>query len=180
VKNSGTRHLCLKVKQSLHVHRVYTYLGNAEMWAALRACVTHVENGDFTMAQAILDACNITLPDGKPTYLYIIQHHQILSGTLRVAYDERGIRYDIPIYCLSKPINLKKSTIHMIERLKKPETSSVQMVAPTTSSDSLICRCMQNSSNDDDAKDTSSDVNEHMIALKVRHARDGQVRTWSG
>jgi len=44
------------------------------------------------LAQAILDGANISVP----------------NGFLTECYDELGTRYQVPIYCLSYPINIVK------------------------------------------------------------------------
>lgn len=38
--------------------------GRKEIWDALRAASSHAEQGDYALAQAILDGANISLPDG--------------------------------------------------------------------------------------------------------------------
>ncbi|KXJ25365.1 ubiquitin domain-containing protein 2 [Exaiptasia diaphana] len=63
--------------------------GRKEIWDALRAAA---ETNDHTLAQAIVDGANITLP----------------TGCLQDAYDELGNRYVLPIYCISQPTNLIK------------------------------------------------------------------------
>lgn len=67
--------------------------GKIEIWAALKAAVEAYEQKNFQLAQAIIDSANIILP----------------KGFLNDCYDELGNRYQIPIYVLAKPINLKKS-----------------------------------------------------------------------
>uniref|UniRef100_A0A5S6QRT0 Ubiquitin-like domain-containing protein n=1 Tax=Trichuris muris TaxID=70415 RepID=A0A5S6QRT0_TRIMR len=64
--------------------------GRKEIWDALKAAAMQAEQGDFALAQAILDGACISLPD----------------GTLRESYDELGNRYKVPVYCLSLPVNL--------------------------------------------------------------------------
>lgn len=61
--------------------------GRREIWDALHAAC---ETDDNTLAQAIIDGANITLP----------------TGSLTDAYDELGNHYSIPIYCISAPTNL--------------------------------------------------------------------------
>ncbi|EDO49281.1 predicted protein [Nematostella vectensis] len=63
--------------------------GRKEIWDALRAAA---ETDDHTLAQAIVDGANITLP----------------TGSLQDAYDELGTRYVLPVYCISQPTNLIK------------------------------------------------------------------------
>lgn len=66
--------------------------GRKEIWDALRAGATAAEAQDYQLAQAILDGANISVP----------------SGFLTECYDELGTRYQVPIYCLSYPINIVK------------------------------------------------------------------------
>lgn len=47
---------------------------------------------DYELAQAILDGANVSVP----------------NGYLTECYDELGTRYQVPIYCLSYPINIVK------------------------------------------------------------------------
>lgn len=67
--------------------------GKLEIWNALKAAVDAAENKNFQLAQAIIDSANIILP----------------NGYLNDCYDELGNRYQIPIYVLTKPINIVKS-----------------------------------------------------------------------
>ncbi|XP_076877178.1 ubiquitin domain-containing protein 2-like [Brachyhypopomus gauderio] len=64
--------------------------GRAEIWDALRASAHAFESGDHELAQAILDGAGVTLP----------------HGVLSECYDELGNRYQLPLYCLSQPVNM--------------------------------------------------------------------------
>jgi len=66
--------------------------GRKEIWDALKAAASAMETGDNTLAQAIIDGANIALP----------------HGTLMDCYDELGAHYQLPVYCLSPPVNLVK------------------------------------------------------------------------
>lgn len=66
--------------------------GRKEIWDALRAAAVASESLDFELAQAILDGANISVP----------------NGFLTECYDELGTRYQVPVYCLSYPINIVK------------------------------------------------------------------------
>ncbi|XP_014610183.1 PREDICTED: ubiquitin domain-containing protein 1 isoform X2 [Polistes canadensis] len=66
--------------------------GRKEIWDALRAGATAAEAQDYQLAQAILDGANVSVP----------------NGFLTECYDELGTRYQVPIYCLSYPINIVK------------------------------------------------------------------------
>lgn len=69
------------------------YEGKIEIWTALKAAVEAYEQKNYQLAQAIIDSANIILP----------------KGFLNDCYDELGNRYQIPIYVLAKPSNLRKS-----------------------------------------------------------------------
>ncbi|KAL6098816.1 ubiquitin domain-containing protein 2 [Pungitius pungitius] len=64
--------------------------GRKEIWDALRAATSAFEGNDHLLAQAILDGASITLP----------------HGALTECYDELGNRYQLPVYCLSPPVNM--------------------------------------------------------------------------
>ncbi|XP_016897222.1 ubiquitin domain-containing protein 2 isoform X2 [Cynoglossus semilaevis] len=64
--------------------------GRKEIWDALRAAASAFESSDHLLAQAILDGASITLP----------------HGALTECYDELGNRYQLPVYCLSPPVNM--------------------------------------------------------------------------
>ncbi|KAI1294605.1 Ubiquitin domain-containing protein 2 [Halotydeus destructor] len=64
--------------------------GRKEIWDALKVAAQAAEAGDYELAQAIVDGADISLP----------------NGTLLECYDELGNRYQLPIYCISTPINL--------------------------------------------------------------------------
>ncbi|OPJ87943.1 ubiquitin domain-containing protein 2 isoform B [Patagioenas fasciata monilis] len=64
--------------------------GRKEIWDALKAAAHAFESNDHELAQAIIDGANITLP----------------HGALTECYDELGNRYQLPVYCLTPPINM--------------------------------------------------------------------------
>lgn len=66
--------------------------GRKEIWDALRAAAVAAEAKDYELAQAILDGASVSVP----------------NGYLTECYDELGARYQVPIYCLSYPINIVK------------------------------------------------------------------------
>lgn len=66
--------------------------GRKEIWDALRAATVAAEAKDYELAQAILDGASISVP----------------NGYLTECYDELGSRYQVPIYCLSYPLNIVK------------------------------------------------------------------------
>ncbi|CAG9766772.1 unnamed protein product [Ceutorhynchus assimilis] len=66
--------------------------GRKEIWDALRAAALAAEQRDYELAQAILDGAGVFVPNG-----YITD-----------CYDQLGERYQVPIYCLSYPLNIVK------------------------------------------------------------------------
>ncbi|XP_065217865.1 ubiquitin domain-containing protein 1 [Planococcus citri] len=66
--------------------------GRKEIWDALRAASVALEVADYQLAQAILDGAGISVP----------------NGFLTECYDELGTRYQVPVYCLSYPLNIVK------------------------------------------------------------------------
>lgn len=66
--------------------------GRKEIWDALKAAAVAAEAKDYELAQAILDGASVSVP----------------NGYLTECYDELGARYQVPIYCLSYPINIVK------------------------------------------------------------------------
>ncbi|XP_024288346.1 ubiquitin domain-containing protein 2 [Oncorhynchus tshawytscha] len=82
--------------------------GRKEIWDALRAAAQAFESNDHELAQAIIDGASITLP----------------HGALTECYDELGNRYQLPVYCLSPPVN-------MIEEKSDPESLEVSEPPPS-------------------------------------------------
>ncbi|CAG0917378.1 unnamed protein product, partial [Notodromas monacha] len=88
--------------------------GRKEIWDALRAAASAFEAEDFDLAQAILDGANIMLP----------------TGSLVECYDELGNRYQLPVYCLSHPLNLVKESLDSEDSLSdvaEPESSKADV-----------------------------------------------------
>jgi len=69
--------------------------GNAHMWQAIRSAAEGLLTQDLPLANAILEASNISTP----------------NGSLEVCYDERGFQYKIPHYCFSDPVELTTTGI---------------------------------------------------------------------
>eukprot|EP01036_Dinobryon_divergens_P045920 gene45920-61381_t len=61
--------------------------GNSHMWNALRTAAEALLSEDFPLANAIIEASNITTP----------------NGNLELCYDERGHQYTVPGYCYTIP-----------------------------------------------------------------------------
>ncbi len=83
----------LKSKREEFWHTAPAFEGKQEIWMALKAATEAAEDDDYELAQAMLDGAGISLP----------------HGSLLECYDELGTRYVIPIYCLSRPLNLSSS-----------------------------------------------------------------------
>lgn len=66
--------------------------GRAEVWAALRAAITLLQEGDVQTAQTIIDAAGVTVPTGD-----------LCQG----AYDENGALYRLPQCIVSDPENIQ-------------------------------------------------------------------------
>eukprot|EP00045_Choanoeca_perplexa_P003516 m.31645 g.31645 ORF g.31645 m.31645 type:complete len:240 (+) comp12089_c0_seq12:169-888(+) len=81
--------------------------GRPEVWEVLRAAA---EADDHDFAQTILASAGVRLPD----------------GTLRVAYDELGNIYRLPLYCISFPSNLTTNST-----APGPEPTSPQVPDPS-------------------------------------------------
>ena len=60
------------------------------MWAAIRSAAEALISEDLPLAAAIIEASNISCPE----------------GTLELCYDERGTQYKVPIYCYANPMEL--------------------------------------------------------------------------
>lgn len=88
--------------------------GRKEIWDALRAAASAFESNDHLLAQAILDGASITLP----------------HGALTECYDELGNRYQLPVYCLSPPVNMIE------ERSDEPDGSDLDSGATDPNSTS--------------------------------------------
>lgn len=99
--------------------------GRAEIWDALKAAAQAIENQDYDLAQAIIDGANIMLP----------------NGTLTDCYDELGTRYQLPVYCLSYPLNIlqrspdKEGEIETAEGSVEGEEVVLKVRLSTTSKD---------------------------------------------
>lgn len=68
------------------------YEGKKEIWDALKAAAGAMENGDFGLASVIIETAGIKVP----------------NGSLSETFDEFGHKYQLPLYCLSPPLNLIK------------------------------------------------------------------------
>lgn len=82
----------LKSKRDEFWDTAPAFEGKCEIWDALRAAASAFEAADFQLAQAIIDGASISVP----------------NGYLTECYDELGTRYQVPVYCLSYPINIVK------------------------------------------------------------------------
>ena len=80
----------LRSKRDEYWDTAPAFEGKKEIWDALRAAALASESNNFEHAQAILDGANISVP----------------NGFLTECYDELGTCYQVPVYCLSYPINI--------------------------------------------------------------------------
>jgi len=80
--------------------------GNANMWGAIRSAADALINQDFALANAIVDASNITTP----------------NGSLDLCYDERGHEYKVPTYCYANPVEMVNAMVQL-DVVKKPTPS---------------------------------------------------------
>ncbi|CAE1299856.1 Ubiquitin domain-containing protein 2,Ubiquitin domain-containing protein 1 [Acanthosepion pharaonis] len=87
--------------------------GRKEIWDALKAAAYALETGDHSLAQAIVDGANISLP----------------NGTLMDCYDELGNRYQLPVYVLSAPTNLIEEASDS-DTIQDPESASPGLELP--------------------------------------------------
>ncbi|XP_002167583.2 ubiquitin domain-containing protein 1 [Hydra vulgaris] len=99
--------------------------GRVEIYDALRAAC---ETDDITLAQAIVNGANITLP----------------SGSLTDAYDELGNHYTIPIYCISLPTNI----INLDEN-SSTSGSSKEIITEQASGEEIIIKIRLSTTNKD-------------------------------
>ena len=74
--------------------------GNTEVWKAVRVVCEMLRKGDIAEAQAILDAINMTCPNGRVARGR--GRHREKGGL----YDERGELYDIPAWIVTDPEDL--------------------------------------------------------------------------
>jgi hypothetical protein len=72
--------------------------GRAEVWAAVRLVSELVEQGSLAEAQAVLDAAGCTCPTGS------------LWGRKGGVYDEFGERYEVPVWCVARPVTVAEPT----------------------------------------------------------------------
>lgn len=91
--------------------------GNAHMWNALRTASEALLSQDLNLANAVLEASNISTP----------------SASLELCYDELGFEYKVPIFCYSNPIELTSTTNNLPEASlvqTNPKQSTVVTAAP--------------------------------------------------
>lgn len=72
--------------------------GNTIMWQSIRSAAEAMLNNDLTLANAILEASNLTTP----------------NGSLEVVYDERGYQYKVPQYCYANPLELTNEPVKAV------------------------------------------------------------------
>lgn len=82
----------LKSKRDEFWETAPKYEGKKEIWDALKAAASAMENGEFGLASVIIETAGI----------------KVQNGSLSETFDEMGHKYQLPLYCLSKPENLIK------------------------------------------------------------------------
>uniref|UniRef100_A0A3Q2FW37 Ubiquitin domain containing 2 n=1 Tax=Cyprinodon variegatus TaxID=28743 RepID=A0A3Q2FW37_CYPVA len=108
--------------------------GRKEIWDALRAAASAFESNDHLLAQAILDGASITLP----------------HGALTECYDELGNRYQLPVYCLSPPVNMIEDASDPISggecqlRLRLSTGRDLRLAVRSTDTVGMMKRRLQN------------------------------------
>lgn len=77
--------------------------GRTEVWAALRAAVSLLREGETETAQGIIDAAGITVPTGD-----------LCEG----CYDDNGVLYRLPQCIVSDPENIADDSTTAMERVE--------------------------------------------------------------
>lgn len=140
----------LKSKQDEFWETSPAYEGRKEIWDALKAAC---ETDDVSLAQAIIDGANISLP----------------TGSLTDAYDELGNHYVIPVYCVSMPTN-----IILKEEASHDSTESKESLANDENlGEDHMVRCRLSTT----CKDRKMDVRmgETVNAVKKRLAKESEI-----
>ncbi|KAK7573751.1 hypothetical protein V9T40_010942 [Parthenolecanium corni] len=122
--------------------------GSKEIWDALRAAAVALEVSDFQLAQAILDGAGISVP----------------NGFLTECYDELGTRYQVPVYCLSYPINIVKEG--------SGRDSPSEISAPATDGKEIVLK-IRLSHNCHDIKLTLMTTDSIGVAKRKLHLKEG-------
>lgn len=68
------------------------YDGRREIWDALKAACEAVDEGDYDLAQAIVDGANISLPTGKAYHHVALSCHTTCAAVLRVLLKGRALQ----------------------------------------------------------------------------------------
>ncbi|CAL8109823.1 unnamed protein product [Orchesella dallaii] len=127
-----------------------SYEGKKEIWDALRAAASAAEANDFVLAQAILDGAGIYIP----------------NGSLQDAYDELGNSYKVPIYCLSRPVNL------LVEEFDGDLTKEpIQMVSDDPLDEELHFIRLRLSTTEQEATELSLRGGDTVVMAKMKLAQ---------
>lgn len=79
----------LKIKRDTFWETAPAYDGRCEIWDALKAACAAAEEDDYSLAQAIIDGANITLPTGKQTLCtFLLREFCSHTVSLVVVMDE--------------------------------------------------------------------------------------------
>lgn len=98
--------------------------GRAEVWAALRAAVALLRDGETETAQGIVDAAGVTVPTGD-----------LCEG----CYDENGVLYRLPQCIVSDPENIAEDSVRAASEDERTEDGiSDRKVVSDESDEELI------------------------------------------
>ncbi|CAG5096550.1 Oidioi.mRNA.OKI2018_I69.XSR.g14672.t1.cds [Oikopleura dioica] len=136
-----------------------SYEGKKEVWEALRSAADALERGDLEHAQLVIDTANIKVP----------------NGNLSESYDDLGIKYCIPAYCISAPDNLISEKGSVFSRTSKTKRS---LVNNTTKMDTVLRLRLSTENEKTFDFDVSSKELVQSAKLRLQNERDikGQQR----
>ena len=77
--------------------------GHQQVWDAIKVASELLRNSDVNMANTILEAAQITTP----------------NGSLGVCYDATGQKYEVDAYCYSNPTSFQEGVQEIIENTDK-------------------------------------------------------------
>jgi hypothetical protein len=93
-------------------HTAPAFDGKPEIWEALKASVDALEAQNYQLAQAIIDSANIILPNGVINDCYDELGNRFGNSlskiTVYIVLIMIRFRYQLPMYVLIKPMNLRR------------------------------------------------------------------------
>ena len=96
--------------------------GREETWQNLRGVANAMCGEDYELANALLQAAEITCPD----------------GTLGLCYDGQGREYSVPKICYSKPSNISAESKGCEEKTPSPRLEGEELKDPTLQMDEKV------------------------------------------